>query len=262
MRYIILILSAAVIAAVFYLVSISGGEEQNKEDIEFIEAVSSRAVSANIMLINATETASYISYSGGQSGAIILKKSDRYYALTALHGIPAGPESYNTKIIVLGYDQPAYTEADEYTGLNEFYAQFPVADIEYYDDAYDLAVISFQSDNDYLELPIASGPPGYNEPVAVIGNPGQGERNTVVVGRITNKKPVLFRDKASGAQYNIIQNSAKTSGGFSGGAVLNRNLELVGIHLGALVNIFHQFRTSCAMPSDSILVFLAAWEKS
>jgi S1-C subfamily serine protease len=62
-------------------------------------------------------------------------------------------------------------------------------------------------------------------------------------------------------QYNIIQHSAKSSIGFSGGALLNKDMEIVGISLGAGENIFHQFKVGKAMPCDKILDFLAAWNR-
>ena len=256
-NYIALLLSVAVIAAASYLLFSTAGEDSG-----FIEEVNSKAVSANILLLNEIETPEYISFTGGQSGAIIKKENGKYYALTALHGVPAGPGADETKLLVLGYDQPLYREAEVNMGLKAYYAQFPEAAVEYYDSAYDLAVISFKSMNDYAVLPIASEPPEYKETVAVIGNPGSGERNTVVTGKITSRKPAPFSGKEDGGQSIIIQNSAKTSGGFSGGALVNEDLELVGIHLGAMVNIFDQFKSSCAVPSDKILEFLAGWRKS
>ena len=253
-KYIALVLCAAVIIAGFCAVFFSGGE-----DLEFIEAVNRKAVSANILLINATEESASISYSAGQSGVIFKRENDQYYALTALHGIPIKSDSTDTKLIVLGYDQPEYQEAGVHVGLKAYYSQFPEAVLEYYDEAYDLAVISFQSEYDYSVLAIAPEPPKNGEPVAVIGNPHVGKRNSVTTGKITSKTPVPFGDEAGKNQHNIIQHSAKSSMGYSGGALLNKDMEIAGINLGAGENIFHQFKVGKAMPCDKILEFLAAW---
>ncbi|MDR0295594.1 MAG: S1C family serine protease [Prevotellaceae bacterium] len=255
-KYIALVLGVAMIIAVFYALFSSSGE-----DLDFVEAVSSKAVSANILLINTTEVAGSISYSAGQSGVIYQRENEKYYVLTALHGIPIGPDSNDIKLLVLGYNQPEYKEAGVNIGLKAYYSQFPQAVLEYYDEAYDLAVISFQSGNDYPVLPIASEPPKYGEAVAAIGNPHVGNRNSVATGKITSKKPVPFGDKAGENQYKIIQHSAKTSVGCSGGALLNKDLEITGINLGAGENIFRQFKVGKVMPCDKILEFLAGWEE-
>jgi len=255
-KYIGVMLCAAVIIAVCYVVFFS-----NSENLDFIEAVNSKAISANILLINATEESSSISYSAGQSGVIFKRENEKYYVLTALHGIPIEPELNNVKFLVLGYDQPEYKDAGLHIGLKAYYSQFPEAVIEYYDEAYDLAVISFLSENEYTILSIASEQPKHGAPVAAIGNPHTGNRNTVTTGKITSKKPVPFGDEAGKNQHSIIQHSAKSSIGFSGGALLNRNMAIVGINLGAGENIFHQFKVGKAMPCDKILDFLAAWNK-
>jgi S1-C subfamily serine protease len=252
--HIVIMLCPAVIIAVCYGVFFSNGE-----DLDFIETVNSRAVSANILLINVTEESNAVSYSAGQSGVIFKRENGKYYVLTALHGIPIDNESSDTRFLVLGYDQPAYGVADVTVGIVQYYSQFPEASLEYYDAAYDLAVISFHTENNYTVLPIASEPPKYNMPVAAIGNPHSGNRNTVTTGRVTSRNPVPFGDGAGENQHNIIQHSSKMSVGFSGGALLNKNLEIVGINLGAGENVFRQFRIGKAMPCDKILDFLAAW---
>jgi len=236
----------------------------DREGLDFIEAVNSEAISANILLINVTEESGLTSYSSGQSGVIFKRENGKYYVLTALHGVPIEAESNGTKFLVLGYDQPSHEKAytsHAYMGLEAHYSQFPEAGLEYYDEAYDLAVISFQSEAEYPILPIASESPKYGEPVAAIGNPQAGNRNTVTTGKITSKNPVPFGDKAGENQHSIIQHSAKTFIGFSGGALLNKDLEIIGINLGAGENVFRQFRTGKAMPCDKILDFLAAWNK-
>lgn len=251
-KYIGSIFCMVLVLVVMVAVFSSGGE-----DLDFIEAVNSKAISANILLINVTEeSVSSVSYSAGQSGVIFRKDDEKYYVLTALHGIPLDIELNNTKFIVLGYNQPTYNEADIKIGLATYYSQFPEAVLEYYDEAYDLAVMSFISENEYTVLSIAVEPPEYNESVAAIGNPHEYSRNIVTTGKIISKKPIPFGDEAGANQHHIIEHSAKTSMGSSGGALLNKDMEVVGIILGASENIFHKFIKGKAMPCDKILNFL------
>jgi len=254
-KYIGVIFCAVVILAVIYVIFRSGGE-----DFDFIETVNKDAISANVLILSKTEKSDSISYSAGLSGVIFRKDSENYYVLTALHGIPLDSELNDTKLIVLGYDQLTYGEADVNIDLTAYYSQFPEAILEYYDDAYDLAVVSFVSDKEYTVLSVASRPPEYNQPVAAIGNPHGNSRNTVTTGKITSRKPVPFGDKAGANQHNIVEHSAKTSVGGSGGALLNKDLEIVGIHLGGGENIFHRYINGKAMPCDRILDFLSGMD--
>lgn len=149
-KYISAIIFAAVILGVIvYAIFIF-----ERNDLEFIESINNDAISANILLINVTEESSSTSFSAGESGVIFKKDSEKYYVLTALHGLKL--DKNNTKIIALGYDQPAYNEAGDNIGLKAYYSQFPEAKLECYDDTYDLAVISFYSKNKYAVLSIAS----------------------------------------------------------------------------------------------------------
>jgi S1-C subfamily serine protease len=246
-------ISAIICAAVILSVIVYAIFNFERNDLRFIEAINNDAISANALLINITDEPGSTSFSAGQSGVIFKKDSEKYYVLTALHGLELNQNKI--KIIVLGYDQPTYDEAGVNIGLKAYYSQFPEAILEYYNDTYDLAVISFYTNNEYEVLPITSGVK-YNEPVAAIGNPHKGSRNTITTGKITSKTPVPFGDIAGVNQHHVIEHSAKTSQGSSGGALLNKDMEVVGIVLGASENIFHKFVKGKAMPCGRILEFL------
>ena len=229
-----------------------------KEDVEFIAEVNRAAIYANILIIDVTtqiesEHLTTVTYSEGQSGVIFQKNDKKYYVLTALHGIPI--DSSDMSLIILGYDQLKY-EWGFNVGQTEYYSQFPRAILEYYDEAYDLAVISFYSENEYTVLPIASATPERNQAVAAMSNPHNYKRNNVTTGRIRSRNPVSFGDTAGRNQHNIIEHTARLSQGSSGGALINKNMEIAGINLGAS-EFFGEFLKGKAMPSDRILDFLA-----
>ncbi len=231
------------------------------EDSDLIKAVKDKAISANVLLIRVAEesvsgdvTVTSTSYSAGHSGVVFRKEDNRYYVLTALHAV----DMENPKMLVLRHDQPtynAYVEDSGYVGFSIYYEQFPETVIEYYNEAYDLAVLSFVSEYEFTVLPIASAPPEYNELVVAIGNPHENTRNAITTGRITSRYPVPFGDEAGKNQHNVITHSAKISGGSSGGALLNKNMEIVGINLGGSENMF-RFIEGKAMPCDKIIEFL------
>ena len=262
-----LIIGFSIICSVFAVLSVIyavfGFDFLKSEDLDFIDKVSNEAISANILLIRATdETASEgmtsTSYSVGHSGVVFKREDNKYYVLTALHAI----ELDNPKMFVLRYNQPTYNEYvknNNYTSISAYYSQFPETVIEYYDKTYDLAVISFVSELEFTVLSIAPEPPKYNEPVAAIGSPHENERNAITTGNITSRNPVPFGDEAGRSQHNVITHSAKISDGSSGGALLNENLKIVGINLGGSHNFF-RFIEGKAMPSDRILEFLSVMD--
>ncbi len=60
-------------------------------------------------------------------------------------------------------------------------------------------------------------------------------------------------------QYPIIKHTAMISAGSSGSALINEDLEIVGINLGGGENIFRRFINGMAMPSNRIHAFLDEW---
>lgn len=242
----------------------------NTEDLEWIEAINNKALSANVTLLIVTEKIVSTSIVDGiketvialhgsaQSGAIIRKEEGKYYALTTVHG-PIGTEASISKILVFGYDNPLeHEDINMYLSLDADYSHCYEATIEYYDVAYDLAIVSFYCENEYTALPISSEPPQYNTPVAAMGNP-HGRTNAVTIGQISSKKPVTFNftDSMAQLQQKIIKHTALINPGTSGGALLNKKMEIIGINLGMEYNsVSGKFLYGITMPCDKILEFL------
>ncbi|MFL0246279.1 trypsin-like peptidase domain-containing protein [Candidatus Clostridium stratigraminis] len=234
---------------------------------ELIEKVTRYALSANIKIVqlkyrndgNSSSTA----VSAGASGVIIRKEGNKYYALTAEHVIEELDNIDKTQVIVMGYDDLDFADSlnkgGKFQGVANYYQQFPEAVIEYSNNKYDLAIISFTTNKDYTVLPIADAAPKYGDLVVSMSNP-YGKRNIVTAGKISSKKPVPFGDEAGKVQYPIVRHTSSISEGSSGSALLNENLQLVGINLGGGKNIFHQHIYGMAMPSNQILNFLEEWK--
>jgi serine protease Do len=265
-RIIILFIIVAIfIFITLFLPSIKSfiNQSMNKE---FIQRVNEYALSANIMIVhieyNNHENISF-SVSAGSSGVIIGREGDKYYALTEEHVISEIEDKDNAEIVVLGFDELDFNdhlrEGGKFQGVESYYQQFPRAAIEYANEKYDLAIISFDSPKDYTVLSISEETPEYGDVVASMSNPYP-ERNIVTAGKVSTLKPRPFGDKAGEMQYPIIRHTAMISEGSSGSALLNENLEIVGINLGGGENIFRKFVHGMAMPSDLIRDFLEEWE--
>jgi S1-C subfamily serine protease len=229
---------------------------------EFIEKVANNSITANIKIIQLTYESGYNStstgVSAGASGVIFHREDNKYFALTANHVIAELEGVDRTEIIAMGFDDIDF-DIDKFgSGVANHYKQFPVCMIEYTSEKYDLAVISFVSDEEYAVLPLAESAPKYGNKVASMSNP-YGERNIVTAGRIKSKKNWNYEDESGKFQYQIMNHSALTSAGSSGSALLNKDLEIVGINLGGNENLFRQFVSGMAIPIDQVHVFLEEW---
>ena len=230
---------------------------------EFIVNVESNALSANIKIVQLKyETgvnSRAIAVSAGASGVLIRKEDNRYFVLTAKHVITELDDVDKTQIVVMGYDDLDYKDylnmGGEYVGIANYYLQFPEITVEYMNDKSDLALISFTSDKVYTVLSLAENVAEYGDKVVSMSNPC-GKRNIVTAGKIRSKGFWNYEDEAGNFKYSIIKHSAATSEGSSGSALLNEELEIVGITLGGNENIFRQFVSGMAIPKDQILAFL------
>lgn len=234
---------------------------------EFIESVQSKALSANINIVQLkyrnVENSSSIAVSAGGSGVIIRKEGNRYFALTAKHVISELADVDKTQIVVLGYDDLDFKDSlkmgGEYKGIENYYMQFPEITVECTSAKYDLALISFISDKVYTALSLAEDIPKYGDKVASMSNP-YGKRNIITAGKIGSKKFWTYDDEVGKIKYPIVKHSAIISGGSSGSALLNEDLKIVGINLGGNENLLHQFTSGMAIPIDRIHDFLKEWE--
>ncbi|MDF2545905.1 MAG: peptidase Do [Anaerosolibacter sp.] len=250
----------------FFLPSIKSFINQTMNR-EFMERVVKYALPANIKIVQLKYrnegNSSSTSVSAGASGVIIRKESNKYYALTAKHVVTENDDIDKTQIVVMGYDDLDFKDylsrGGAFQGIVNYYQQFPEAVIEYSNDKYDLALISFIADEVYTVLPVADEIPEYGDIVASMSNPYR-KRNIVTAGKISSRKPRPFGDEAGKMQYPMIKHTAILSEGSSGSALLNENLEVVGINLGGNENVFRNFISGMAMPSDRIRAFLEEWE--
>lgn len=225
--------------------------------------ISDEILSANIEIIQQTQKGESTGYSTGFGGVIFKRTENKYYVLTAYHAL--NPLN-NSKFIALAYNEPNYREYiltnAKYIGVSGYYENFPFANVEYYDEKYDLAILSFESDANFNILDISDVPPQYGDKVVVISSPYREGRNMITYGKVTSRSPIKFNDNAENMEYKMIKHSAYINKGSSGSVVMNKNLEIVGINLGGGANIFGNFGYGMAMPSDKINNFITQWNNS
>ncbi len=231
---------------------------------DFIEKVKRQALPANIKIVQLNYSTGYnsssISVSAGASGVIFRKEGNRYFALTALHVISEVRDVDKTQTVVLGYDDMDIEKENMGNGVADYYLQFPEIKVDFISEKYDLAIISFVSDKEYTVLSLSDEKAKFGDKVATMSNPF-GERNIVTAGRLGSRKVWHYEDEIGTFDYTIINHSAVTSQGSSGSALLNEDMEIVGITLGGNENFFRQFISGMAIPLDQIQLFLNEWKE-
>lgn len=255
----------ALIISCLFMVSCTDNSDEYKN---FSASLSEEVLSANIILIPLNYEAngedgvsSSISYGANFSGVIFEQLESTYYALTAYHAVD---DWDNSEFIILTYNVPLYKdlEHEEHIGLSAYYEQFPRAKLEYYDETYDLAIISFESNAVLYTLDISEMAPQYGDNVTVISSPDGEERNMITFGKITSQEPVEFGDEEGKTQHKIVEHSAYENAGSSGSVLLNEELLIIGINLGGRTNCFGKFICGMAMPSDKIIDFINGWSEN
>ncbi len=257
----ILFLIATIIIIVFLpTIKLRYNQTMNQD---FISNIESKVLSANIKIIQLTYESGYNStstgVSAGASGVIFRREGNKYFALTANHVIAKRENVDRTEIIAMGFDDMDFDIDDFGSGVANHYKQFPVCTLEHASEKYDLAVISFVSDKEYAVLPLAENIPKYGDQIATMSNP-YSERNAVSAGKIRSRKNWNYEDESGKFIYPIINHTALTSSGSSGSALINEDLEIVGINIGGNENLFRQFVSGMAIPIDQVRIFLGEWD--
>lgn len=225
---------------------------------DFNDKINEDILSANICIVRRTEEYDEDDpdvvrtvYSNGASGVIFDKKDDTYYALTAYHVAI----SNRNELFVLDRYTPTYDEKKEQESGKHipihYYQKMPGAKIEYMDKSNDVAVISFQSDRELGVLPLSDEDDELNERIAVISNTN-GQRDHISYGEITTEETEMFYTKDNMAGTPVLYHNAYVTLGTSGGAIINENMEIVGMNIGAATDILGDFRYGAMIPVEKL----------
>lgn len=216
----------------------------------------SGVLECNVCLVKKTVDGNNFYYSKGASGVLYNNIGSTYYLLTAYHVVKDLDK--DDSLYILLFDEEGYNGG----GLSLYYDKLPIGVVEYGDERYDLAIVSFTSERELTTITLSSQAPNFKDKVASISNPANYGRNYVSFGTITSKEPVPFGDEMDDIQFDVITHSAYLSEGSSGSMLINETLELVGINLGGAENGFGKFVGGKAMPIERIIDFLNDFNNS
>lgn len=182
------------------------------------------------------------------SGIIYKEDTNYYYALTNNHVVYPLSEYHHCDYSVI-----------DYLG-NELNVSSVVRDPDY-----DLAVVKFSKGEEDLtdrEFTITESVIVANTPVIALGQP-QGQRNAITYGAVsrytTPGEVVNANEEQNNIQFNVLEHTAYTASGSSGGPLLDINFNIVGINYASAYSKGHEgeFSDICfAVPGYKVIEFL------
>lgn len=230
---------------------------------DFESKATDEIMKSNIVVVRYEEKANgnvtSMSYGLGSSGVVFASDADKYYALTAYHVVK---DCDMVEYIIVPYGAPTIEECRENSETHipngMYYEQFSRAKVEFADEEYDLAVISFETDCTINMLDLSEANPKYNEKIMVIGNP-EGERFIKSYGRIKSKDYFVFDSEDGLSPTKAYKHNAYENHGSSGSVVLNEDMKIVGINIGGGTDSLGRFKYGAMVPCEQIKEFLEKW---
>lgn len=248
------------------------------EDME--NCLTDTVLSANVrILIRMTEEVGNVSsYHYGEIGSGVIFETDEnsYYVLTAAHVVD-GKTEFETNITIesdaesilakeyaiVPYGSPTYNQArkesKDHVPTDEFYEQYPSAEVEYISEYCDIAVLRFSFDEEYGCLNLADADPVKDDRIIVFGKDNDG--SVVRYGRILSGEYANFDAHDGREPDRVLKHNAYEAPGYSGGAVLNEGLEIVGINIGGGTNAMGKFRYGVMVPRNLIAQVISDWRE-
>ena len=184
-----------------------------------------------------------------QGSGVIWNISNGYcYVLTNCHVVKKRTNRDYQEIVVTDYQGRTY-EAKIYEN--------PKIGCPAISADYDLAMVVFKAPSSNLQQIPYSTDPKILDDVIFVGSP-EGQQNAVRFGKVLYYNTISLVDTKisySNVTFPVIIHSARTSGGASGGPVLNSNLDLVGLHYSGSDSA----DLGGAIPISKILEFLESY---
>lgn len=216
------------------------------DDELYIATIKADILSANITV----KATSYTGTSGVESsgsGVIFHETTNYYYFLTNNHVTYKVSGYNNVSYKVMDYEFNYYSDV---TILNS-------------DANYDLSVGRFKKSSKQTLSTITLGTtnPTTSTDVICIGQP-MGVTNTVSLGKVLSYTMVSLTDASvneSNVKFSVIQHSAESQTGSSGGGLYDSNYNLIGISYAGSVDLDGNFMYSYAIPIEKVNEFLNAY---
>ena len=183
--------------------------KKDNVNIDTINHISTVIVNSNLKVSTTTreKTFPYLPgpYQASGSSVIFEKLGNTYYLLTNKHVINLAENLHHI-----------YTIEDNYHNTYS-------ADLVQVSTVYDLAILKFESTNDYGIIPLAKENPKVGDIVFSVGSP-YGQHNIITAGNVIEYKTI------DNVDYEIIIHDAIIRHGSSGSMLINEKYEIVGLN--------------------------------
>ncbi len=198
--------------------------------------IAEEAISASVYVEKKDRTTEGTVVSQG-SGVIFYENATHYYLLTNNHVVQKATGSLSTTYSVYDCYDNVYT-AGIYQNCTS--------------SEYDLALIWIEKgEADLSVLPIAEKNPDGLQPLAAIGTP-EGRHNSVTFGKTVGyEAPQGIDSTASQVDFPALVHTCYTAQGSSGGAIINTDLQIVGVHF-ACKYVDEEYASGYAIPAVQI----------
>lgn len=252
---------------IYEIIPIIKEKEMKKRVFNEFDDIISELEKSIIGIIPKSEEGEYTSYTGIGSGVIFEKHDNKYYAITALHVIDYENSTFK-----------AFTRNTEFSGeiigpnnkINfmipdeKYYASLLDLTIEYKSETTDLAIVSFESDEELPILEFETNKLNIGNKIICIGHP-EGNRYVTTYGYITsNLKDSAYVTNISNKKIHdkVVYHNAYMNHGNSGGAAINENKKLVGINVGGSFTLLKHYRKGYMIPYSIVKENIDNWKKS
>ena len=203
------------------------------------------------------------------SGVIFDRKDNTYYAVTAAHVVENKKNKY--KIFTRNTEFKGQTILiDEKTSVtfeipdDSYYQSLLNGKIEFISDVTDLAIISFETDEELpiLEFEDNKIEKGYR--IMCIGHPEGNRYNKSYGTIISDLKSVTISSKSTNYKTTdkVYEHNAYMNFGNSGGVAISENTKIAGINTGGAFSITGHFSKGYMIPYDIVQENIAKWKLS
>lgn len=215
---------------------------------ELINIISTQTIKANVTVQAKYSNRAFmgvesiVGISNG-SGVIIKHTDGEYYVLTNNHVV------YSESL----EESTSYTNYYVVDYIGTEYQATLVARLS----AYDLAIVKFSSEESYTVLSPEQGNSEQGDLVISLGQP-EGQSNTITLGNTVGYTRVTLRDtktSESNVQFSVLEHDAYINSGSSGGALLDANLNIIGINYAGALDDDGNSVASYAIPVEKIYEF-------
>ena len=209
----------------------------------------------------------YKNHNGLGSGVIFDKIDNTYYALTAAHVLNEENASYKVFTINTNFSGEVYKIDDKVSFEipdDNYYDSLLNIKVEYISQSADLAIISFNSNDNLPIMEIETNKVNIGDRIIAIGHP-VGNKYVTTYGYIkSDLKNITLKNKTTNDKKTdkIIEHNAYLNFGNSGGVAISDNLKIVGINIGGSFNIFGYYDKGYMIPNNIILDNINAWKSN